>query len=128
MFSDLELQYLRSQRLGRIATVSSNGQPDVAAVGYEFDGKVFYVGGRSPAKTLKYKNVRAGNNRVALVVDDLESVSPWKPRGIKIHGVAEFVEREGRFGKGEYLRITPVKSWSWGLEAGPYDGFVVHKF
>jgi pyridoxamine 5'-phosphate oxidase family protein len=115
MFSPEEIQYLKTQRLARIATVSKQEQPDVAPVGFEFDGEHFYVGGRNPGKTLKYKNVASGNTLVALVVDDLESVTPWRPRGLKIHGTAEFVERAGYAGRGTYLRITPRKSWSWGI-------------
>lgn len=34
--------------------------------------------------TKKYRNVRHGNKQVALSIDDLESVDPWKPRGIKV--------------------------------------------
>ena len=70
-FTDEEIAYLRSQRLARIATVSQEGQPDVAPVGFEFDGTHFYVGGRDPARTRKFLNVEGGNDRVALVVDDL---------------------------------------------------------
>jgi len=46
MFSESEISYIRSQYLARIATVNSDGQPDVVPVGYEFDGSVFYIGGR----------------------------------------------------------------------------------
>ena len=66
--------------------------------------------------TRKYKNVRVGNKEVALVIDDLESVQPWKPRGIKINGTAEIVEHNGMFGPGKYLKITPSVSWSWGIK------------
>jgi pyridoxamine 5'-phosphate oxidase family protein len=45
MFSEKEVDYIKSQRLGRIATVSKELQPDVAAVGFEFDGQNFYIGG-----------------------------------------------------------------------------------
>jgi pyridoxamine 5'-phosphate oxidase family protein len=67
-------------------------------------------------KTLKYKNIKNGNLKVALVIDDLESANPWKPRGIKVYGIAEIVERKGRFGKGLYIEITPQKVWSWGIQ------------
>ncbi len=121
MFSPKEIEYLKTQRLARIATVSKQGQPDVAPVGFDFDGEHFYVGGRNPSKTFKFKNVAGGNTLVALVVDDLESVKPWKTRGLKIHGTADFVEREGYVGSGTYLRITPVKAWSWGIEDAIFD-------
>ncbi len=121
MFSPEEIEYLKSQRLARIATVSKQGQPDVAPVGFDFDGEHFYVGGHAPSKTFKFKNVAGGNTLVALVVDDLESIRPWKTRGLKIHGTAEFVEREGYAGSGTYLRITPTKTWSWGIDVPAFD-------
>ena len=109
MFSDKQIQYIKSQLLARIATVSTHLQPDVAPVGYEFDGQHFYIGGLQQEKTNKYKNVANGNSKVALVIDDLESVNPWKPRGIKIHGSAEIVERQGQLGTAPYLKVTPEK-------------------
>lgn len=116
MFSDQEIEYLNTHHLARIATVSLAGQPDVAPVGFDFDGDYFYVGGRHNEVTLKYKNVAGGNSQVALVIDDLQSVNPWRPRGIKIHGTAEIVEFEGYVGHGDYLRIRPDKYWSWGVD------------
>jgi len=119
MLSEKEVAYLKSQPLARLATVSAQGQPDVSPVGFEYDGEYFYVGGHyQPAKTRKYRNVTAGNQKVALVIDDLESIQPWKPRGVRIYGTAEAVERTGMFGLGPYLRITPKRAWSWNVE-GP---------
>jgi pyridoxamine 5'-phosphate oxidase family protein len=43
MVSGQELQYLTSQCLARIATVSTQLQPDVAPIGFEFDGQYFYI-------------------------------------------------------------------------------------
>ena len=87
-------------------------QPDTAAVVFEYDGTYFYVGGVDPRNTRKYKNVRAGNEKVSLLIDDMESIKPWKPRGIRIYGTADFVEREGQFGIATYMRIMPTVSWS----------------
>ena len=120
LFSEAEVQYMKSQRLARIATVSNKGQPDVVPVGFEFDGKYFYIGSHSQDifhRTLKYKNVKNGNKQVALTIDDLESVDPWRPRAIKVYGTAEVVDRRGMFGPGKYLRVTPTISWSFGLKA-----------
>ena len=91
IFTDKEIAYLKTQPLARIATVSPDDQPDVMPVGFEFDGEHFYVGGHSPANSRKYRYVHSGSNQVAIVVDDLESVDPWQPRGIRIYGAAEFV-------------------------------------
>ena len=117
MFSEAEIAYLKNQYLARLATVSRKGQPTVDAVGFEFDGARFYIGGIDLPPSRKYKNVAAGNHQVSLIIDDLESVEPWKPRQIKVHGLAEIVERTGRFGHKEYLAITPTISWSFGIEA-----------
>jgi pyridoxamine 5'-phosphate oxidase family protein len=119
-FTEEEITYLRTQRLARIATVAADGQPDVMPVGYQFDGTSFYVGGMMPVKTRKFRNVRSGNTKVALVIDDLVSVNPWTVRGMRIYGNAELIVRqEGQFGPGQYLRIKPTVSWSWNLDGRP---------
>ncbi|MFI7129511.1 PPOX class F420-dependent oxidoreductase [Nonomuraea sp. NPDC050153] len=120
-FNEEEIAYLRSQRLGRIATVSDDGQPDVVPVGFEFDGTYVYVGGIDPDRTRKFRNVRDGNAKVAIVVDDLPSADPWTPRYLRIYGDAELIERQGRFGPASYMRITPTVSWSFNLEGLPFS-------
>jgi pyridoxamine 5'-phosphate oxidase family protein len=117
MFNKAELAYVKSQYLARVATADKR-RPNVAPVGYEFDGKYFYIGSIKQEilrSTPRYRNVKAGNKDVALVIDDLVSVDPWKPRGIRVNGVADIVERKGQLGQGEYIRIKPRLSWSWGL-------------
>lgn len=116
MFTGQETSFLKSQRLARIATVASNGQPDVVPVGYEFDGTNFCVSGYEMRRTRKYKNVENGQIRVALVIDELKSVRPWVARGIRIYGTAALVERDGWLGQGMYIKISPQVSWSWGIE------------
>ena len=123
MFTELERQFIAGQRLVRIATVSSDGQPDVSPVAFRFDGEQFLIGGHNNRTTRKFKNVQAGNRQVALVFDDLASIKPWQPRGLKIFGTAEVAERDGQFGPGWYLVITPERHWSWGIEEAAFvDG------
>ena len=119
-FTEDEVAYLNSQPLARLATVDPDGQPDVVPVGFEYDGTYLYVGGRAPERTRKFLNVKAGQTKVALVVDDLVSTDPWTPRFLRVYGTAELIERPGRFGSGAYMRITPEISWSWNLDASPY--------
>ncbi|MFB9837930.1 PPOX class F420-dependent oxidoreductase [Actinoallomurus acaciae] len=119
-FNQEEIAYLRSQRLARIATVDPDGQPDVVPVGFEFDGTHVYVGGLDPARTRKFRNVQAGNPKVAIVVDDLVSTDPWTPRYLRIYGEAELIERPGRFGAAPYMKITPTLSWSFNLDGRPF--------
>jgi pyridoxamine 5'-phosphate oxidase family protein len=119
VFSEPETEYMKSQRLCRFASVSSDGQPDVVPVAFEFDGTHFFVGSHSQDvfhRTRKYKNVKNGRTSVALTIDDLKSVEPWRPRAIRVYGTAEIMEHEGIFGPGKYLRITPRVSWSFGIE------------
>jgi pyridoxamine 5'-phosphate oxidase family protein len=60
--------------------------------------------------------------RVAFVVDDLEQVDPWTPRGLLVRGRADLHEEGGeRFGTGwdaAWVRILPRRIVSWGVE-GP---------
>ncbi len=103
----------------RFATVSADGQPDIVPVAFEFDGRYLYVGSHSQDifhRTRKYKNIRDGRTKVTLVIDDLESVEPWKPRSIRVYGAAQIVEHNGIFGPGKYLQITPKVSWSFGIK------------
>ena len=119
MFSKAELDYLKSQRLARVASVSTKGTPEVSPVGFEFDGKHFWIGSHSQdifSKTRRFKNIESGNDRVALVVDDLASVDPWRPRGVKVSGRAALMDHKGMFGPGKYFRITPLVTASWGIE------------
>src|SRR5207253_3615910 len=91
----------------------------VVPVEFEFDGKYFWVGSHTQEifhRTLKYHNVKNGNKLVALTIDDLESIDPWKPRVIKVYGTAEVLDHQGRFGPGKYLRVTPKTSWSFRSE------------
>jgi pyridoxamine 5'-phosphate oxidase family protein len=125
IFSQKETEYLGSQRIARIATASLREgiiQPDVVPVGFDFDGEYFYVSGMNLLKSTKYKNVQK-NPRVALVVDDLKSVNPWEPRGIRIYGIADIVTRQDGYMQQtdhpsiKYIRIRPLKKWSWGIDA-----------
>ena len=101
------MEYLKLQHILRIAAAAapatskveienSSIQPDVVPVGFDFDGEYFYVGGMNIQNSNKYKNVLK-NVKVALVVDDMKSVDPWDPRGLKIYGIADVVTRKGGY-------------------------------
>lgn len=128
-FSDKEFEYLKSQRLARLATADATGAPHVVPVGFHLseDGTAIDVGGHNFAKSKKYRDLKA-NPRVAIVVDDLVSVNPWAPRGLEARGSAELHDSGGgeKFGPGwdeAWLRIVPSRVISWGIEAPPFaDG------
>lgn len=120
-FTSDELTYLRSQRLGRLATVDRSGAPQNNPVGFMVDDAVgrILIGGYSLAATRKFRNIR-DNGAVALVVDDLVSVDPWTVRGVELRGRAEAVEDVDPpmpSMSRELIRITPDWIASWGLTA-----------
>lgn len=118
-FSEAERAYLRSQRLGRLATVDPQGQPQANPVGFfpQDDGTIL-VGGYAMGTTKKWRNLLK-NPKVALVVDDVVSLRPWKVRGIDIRGEAELLTGPHDLGphfSEEVIRIHPRRIHSWGLE------------
>jgi pyridoxamine 5'-phosphate oxidase family protein len=121
-FSAEEIAYLQSQPVARVATVGEGGQPDLVPVAFEFDGTGFWIGGSgaSVAGTRKFRNIRAGRDQVALVIDDLVSLQPFIARCLRVYGRAEPpVERTGLVGPGLYSRINATVSWSWNLSGEP---------
>ena len=128
VFSEKEREYLLSGvRLGRLATVGSDGTPHVVPTGFRYntDHDTIDVGGHDCATRKKYRNVLR-HPKVAFVIDDLASVSPWRVRGIEIRGQAEILDTGGtELGPGfapEMFRITPQRIVSWGLaEPMPYN-------
>jgi pyridoxamine 5'-phosphate oxidase family protein len=120
VFTDEEIEYLKSQLLGRLATVGSDGQPHVVAVSFRYNAVLdtIDIGGHDFARHKKYRDVQR-NPRVALIVDDLQSVNPWRPQGIEVRGEAEMLKSGGEaLGPGfapEMFRILPRRIVSWGI-------------
>ena len=112
-FSEFELDYLANgtRRLARIATVGTDGTPHVVPVGYAYNPELdaIEVGGREFEHTKKFHDVWQ-SGRAAIVVDDLESVDPWRPRGVEVRGRAEAVTDPRPL-----IRIHPDRVRSWGL-------------
>jgi pyridoxamine 5'-phosphate oxidase family protein len=109
-FTDAEVEYLRTQPLMRFASASLAGKPDVAPVVFEVDGDHILTSGFDITRTVRYRNVKE-NPKVTVVIDDLASVDPWSPRGLKIIGTC-VVEQAG---EGERFRISPEVIISWAI-------------
>jgi pyridoxamine 5'-phosphate oxidase family protein len=123
-FTDKELDYLRGQPLGRMATTGRNGAPHIAPVGFRLGpgAETIDVGGHGMSNSMKWHDLEA-NPKIAFVVDDLESTDPWTPRGIVIRGTAQLHHQGGeqRFGAGwdsAWFAVVPQRIISWGIE-GP---------
>jgi pyridoxamine 5'-phosphate oxidase family protein len=99
LFTPNEIEFLRSQRIGRFATVSPSGWPHVVPVMYSVDDEgalEFDVDG------VKLRNIQA-EPRAAMVVD---AMGP--KRGVAIQGRASLIAPER-------ARLDPDRRFSWGL-------------
>ena len=115
VFTRAELDYLvGGKQLGRIATVGPDGTPHVVPVGWIYNAarETIDVGGRELQRTKKFRDV-ARTGRVAIVIDDLESVDPWRPRGVEIRGRGEAISLPTPL-----IRVHPERIISWGLGQG----------
>jgi pyridoxamine 5'-phosphate oxidase family protein len=115
VFTAAELEYMRGgSQLGRIATVGADGTPHVVPVGWIYNAArdTIDVGGRELQRTKKFRDVaRAG--RVAIVIDDVESADPWRPRGIEVRGRGEAIPLPTPL-----IRVHPERIVTWGLAGG----------
>ena len=59
-------EFLKSQKILRLATIGKNNNPHIVPVWYMYSSKKFYVG--TNTRTQKIKNLKK-NNRVAFLVD-----------------------------------------------------------
>ena len=116
VFREAELRYLAGGRqLGRIATVGVDGTPHVVPVAWIYNAvrETIDVGGYELERSKKFRDVdRTG--RAAIVIDDLASTDPWRPRGIEIRGRGEAIALPTPL-----IRIYPERIVSWGIEARP---------
>ena len=121
MFSDAEIEYLGSQRLGRLATVGHDGMPHVVPVAFRYnpEADAIDIGGHDFAKRKKFRDVQ-GTGVAALVVDDV--LPPWQPRAVEVRGAAITLDSGGKAIMEGFddpiIRILPRRIVSWGLEDG----------
>src|SRR3984893_2518398 len=115
VFTDAELRYMTSVRqLGRMPAVGADGTPQVVPVSWIYNAArdAIDVGGHELERSKKFRDV-ARTGRAAIVVDDLESTDPWRPRAIEVRGRAEAITLPTQL-----IRIHPERIISWGLEQG----------
>jgi pyridoxamine 5'-phosphate oxidase family protein len=120
-FSEAEIDYLGSQRLGRLATVGKDGVPHVVPVAFRYnpDADAIDIGGHDFAERKKFRDVKR-TGVAALVVDDV--LPPWRPRAVEVRGEAITLATGGKAIMEGFddpiIRITPRRIVSWGLEDG----------
>jgi pyridoxamine 5'-phosphate oxidase family protein len=124
-FSEAEIEYMGSQRLGRLATVGKDRTPHVVPVSFRANPELgtIDIGGHGMGQSKKYADVQR-EGRAAFVVDDV--LPPWRPRGIEVRGRAEVLTDGGQdFGPGfapEMIRIWPERTRAWGIESDAIPG------
>ncbi len=98
-FTEPELEFLRSQRTGRLATVGPSGWPHVVPVMFALgEGGAFEF----DVDGVKLRNLTL-EPRAAMVVD---AMGP--KRGIAVQGRVELIGPER-------ARLTGVRKFTWGL-------------
>ena len=119
-FTDTEVAYFKTQRIGRLATVGASGQPHVVPLRFRFNEELDAIDlfGGGMGKSKKFRD--AGRTGVAaFVVDDFEQ----GPRGVEVRGRAETIMQGGdSLGRGadpEFIRLWPEYIVSWGVETEP---------
>jgi pyridoxamine 5'-phosphate oxidase family protein len=116
-FRDAEIEYLGSQRLGRLATVGLDGMPHVVLVAFRYNAEAdtIDIGRHDFAKRKKFRAVKR-TGVAALMVDDV--LPPWQPRAVE----ATTLDTGGKAIHERFddpiIRITPRRIVSWSLEDG----------
>ncbi|GHO56873.1 PPOX class F420-dependent oxidoreductase [Ktedonobacter robiniae] len=112
VFTEAELKYMQSQRLGRLATVNAKGEPQVAPVSFRYNPELdtIDIGGHNMGQSQKFRNI-ARNGRASFVIDDV--LPPWKPRCLEIRGRAEALGEGGQAVmpqfSSEVIRLKPSR-------------------
>jgi pyridoxamine 5'-phosphate oxidase family protein len=124
VFTETELEYLRGQGLGRLATIGRDGQPHVVPLTFWFnaDEDSIDLGGIFFGQSKKWRDAEH-NQKMTFLIDDMPE--PGKARAIEIRGTAELHTTGGdkihpNFAnfKPEFFRLRPTHIVSWGLDGG----------
>ncbi len=133
VFTEEEIEYLRSQTLARIATIGPDGHPHVIPVTFWFNEEqdTIDIGGIAFGEGKKWRDAKQ-NPKVTFLLDDtFGSGKDRQARALEVRGQAELHETGGnainpRFPHfaPQFFRIRPKRIVSWGLdEAATGRGF-----
>ncbi len=125
-FTEKEIEYLKSQRLGRLATINERGELHVVPVSlfvYNAELETIDIGGGRGnfGTSRKFRDV-ARTGKAAFVVDDV--LPPRQIRAIEIRGRAEAHSKGGEQVRpgwdAGFIRLWPAHIVSWGIESEGY--------
>ncbi len=126
VFTEAEIEYLNSQRLGRMATVGADGQPHIIPVTFVYNAAedAVDIGGLRFGAGKKWRDAQQ-NPRVTFLVDDSTGRSA---RALEVRAIVELHDSGGetinpRFPKfaPQFFRLRPHRVVSWGLEGSGYQ-------
>jgi pyridoxamine 5'-phosphate oxidase family protein len=121
VFTQAEIDYLKSNTMGRLATIGRDGRPHISPITFALnpDEDTLDLGGIDFANTKKWRDVQHNRN-VTYIIDDF---SPEGAHAIEVRGDAEPHETGGskinpRFPQfvEQFIRLRPRYIVSWGLE------------
>ncbi len=130
IFTEAEIAYLRSQFLGRLATIGRDGQPHVIPMTFEFNAAedAIDIGGIAFTRGKKWRDMQH-NQKVTFLVDDFadraghavevrDTVEIHQAGGSKINPRIEGFDEP-------FVRLRPSFIVSWGVDGsgggGPAD-------
>jgi pyridoxamine 5'-phosphate oxidase family protein len=119
-FSDAEVRFLDRQPRGHLATLGSNGTPQVKPLGFTYNPTLdtIDITGFNMGDSAKYRNVQANPN-VAFVVDEVTEESMEGAHFLEIRGVAETAvgthDPQGHLAP-EVIRIHPRRIISFNVD------------
>jgi pyridoxamine 5'-phosphate oxidase family protein len=92
--TEAEQRFLSAQRHGRLATIATDGTPQVKPVGFSYNRELgtIDIAGMNMARSAKYRNIQTNPN-VAFVADDVPAPEQGAAgvRFLEIRGAAETV-------------------------------------
>ncbi len=124
-----ETEFIRSEKVGRVSTVSEHGWPQTTPVLYSFHKGLIYFATDFGTKKLQHLKV---NKRISIVID----VYGRRVHGITFQGTADILGNGDEFteamrllntdhdyykknpikgGEDVIIRISPTRKASWGL-------------
>jgi pyridoxamine 5'-phosphate oxidase family protein len=130
-FTAAEIEYLTSQRLGRLATVGPDGQPHIIPVTYVFNAEqdTIDIGGMRFGAGKKWRDA-THNPKICFLVDESWGTGA---KGIEIRGEAELHETGGesinpRFPQfaPQFFRLRPRRVVAWGIDPKDDDPYALN--
>jgi pyridoxamine 5'-phosphate oxidase family protein len=120
IITDAEQRFLARQPRGHLATIGSDGTPQVKPLGFTYNAAIgtIDIAGFNMGGSAKYRNIQA-NPRVAFVVDEVTEESMEGSHFLEIRGVAEAVtgraSTDGHLAA-EIIRIHPRRVIAYNVD------------